>query len=98
MPIQNNWSHRVSLLKLFQTVKMIGDSAGLVRELQAILTLYIGTLLGGFSMGFSAVTIPDIKQEWKMRENKTSFFIPAIEALNEDLSWFGRIFTFHLLA
>lgn len=39
--------------------------SGLVRELQAILTLYLGTLLGGYSMGFSAVAIPDIKIEMR---------------------------------
>ena len=39
--------------------------SGLARELQAILTLYLGTLLGGYSMGFSAVAIPDIKTEMR---------------------------------
>lgn len=39
---------------------------GLVRELQAILTLYIGPLLSGFSMGFSAVAVPDMKEEMRL--------------------------------
>ena len=34
---------------------------GLLRELQAILTVYLCTLLGGYSIGFSAIAIPDIK-------------------------------------
>ena len=39
---------------------------GLRRELEAILTLYIGTLLSGFSMGFSAVAVPDMKEEMRL--------------------------------
>ena len=39
--------------------------AGLLRELQAIITLYLGTLLGGYSMGFSAIAIPDMKNEMR---------------------------------
>ena len=39
---------------------------GLRRELQAILTLYIGTLLSGFSMGFSAVAVPDMREEMRL--------------------------------
>ena len=40
----------------------------LLRELQAILTVYLCTLLSGYSMGFSAIAIPDIKN--KMRYDK----------------------------
>ena len=68
---------------------MIKENAGFIRELQVILTLYIGTVLSGFNMGFSAVAIPDIKQEWKMSGNSTSF-LPSIEASDEELSWFGK--------
>ena len=39
--------------------------AGLGRELQAIITLYLGTLLGGYSMGFSAVAIPDMNHDMR---------------------------------
>ena len=39
--------------------------AGLARELQAIITLYLGTLLGGYSMGFSAIAIPDMKHDMR---------------------------------
>ena len=39
--------------------------SGFARELQAILTLYLGTVLIGFSIGFSAVAIPDIKEEMR---------------------------------
>ena len=41
----------------------------LLRELQAILTVYLCTLLSGYSMGFSAIAIPDIKN--KMRYDET---------------------------
>ena len=40
-------------------------SPGFLRELQAILTLYLGTVLIGFSIGYSAVAIPDIKNEMR---------------------------------
>ena len=73
----------------FRLRKMIQENAGLIRELQAILTLYIGTVLSGFNMGFSAVAIPDIKQEWNMKGNSTSF-LSRIEASDEELSWFGN--------
>ena len=65
------------------------EKDGFIRELQAILTLYLGTVLSGFNFGFSATTIPDIKLEWEMR-NTTSSFIPEIEASDEELSWFGK--------
>ena len=42
---------------------------GFVRETWAIMTLYLGFLLGGFSAGFSAIAIPDMKNE--MRYDKT---------------------------
>jgi hypothetical protein len=71
---------------------MLTENVGLMRELQAILTLYLGTVMGGFNMGYSAVTIPDIKQEWEIRGNTTSSFLPEIEASDEDLSWFGKNF------
>ena len=50
---------------------------GLRRELQAILTLYIGPLLSGFSMGFSAVAVPDMKEEMRL-EIKLNFSCPAL--------------------
>ena len=40
----------------------------LSRELQAILTLYLGTILTGYNLGFSAVAIPDIKEERRCEE------------------------------
>ena len=36
---------------------------GLRRELQAILSLYLGPLLSGYTLGFSAVAGPDIREE-----------------------------------
>ena len=35
-------------------------SSSLARELWAILTVYLGTVIGGLSMGLSAVVVPDI--------------------------------------
>lgn len=33
------------------------------RKAQAIFALYLGTLLNGYSFGWSAVALPDIQQE-----------------------------------
>ena len=44
----------------------IGD-VGLRRELQSILTIYLATLLNGYSSGFSAVAVPGIKEEMERR-------------------------------
>ena len=65
---------------------------GLVRELQAILSLYLGVLLAGLSMGFSAVAVPDIKEEmrYRVRSNSSYSIIPTIEATEDELSWFGK--------
>ena len=41
------------------------SSTGFARELQAILTLYLGTVLIGFSLGYSAVAVPDINNEMR---------------------------------
>ena len=41
--------------------------AGPAREVQAILSLYLATLLTGYNFGFSAVAVPDIKQEMRWR-------------------------------
>ena len=59
-----------------------------VREAHAVLTVYLSTLLGGFGMGFSAVAIPDIKNEMKLRNE--SYLITSIQASSEELSWFGK--------
>ena len=48
---------------------MSEDGLSLFRELQAILTLYLGTILTGYNLGFSAVAIPDIKEEKRWEEN-----------------------------
>ena len=47
---------------------MSEDGLSLRRELQAILTLYLGTILTGYNLGFSAVAIPDIKEEKRWEE------------------------------
>ena len=59
----------------------------LMRETQCIVTVYIGNLMSGYAMGFSAVAIPDIMNE--MKSNQSSI-LPAIDAKPEDLSWFGE--------
>ena len=59
-----------------------------VREAHAVLTVYLSTLLGGFGMGFSAVAIPDIKNEMKL--GNESYLVPSIQASSEELSWFGK--------
>ena len=63
-----------------------------VRETHAVLTVYLSTLIGGYSMGFSAVAIPDIKNEMKS-ENQN--LVPAIQASSEELSWFGMIHSYN---
>jgi len=67
------------------------DTHGLRKELQAILIVYVGTILGGYSMGFSAVAIPDIKRISELGRNASDFFlnIPGIQASDEQLSWFA---------
>ena len=59
-----------------------------VREAHAVLTVYLTTFLGGYSMGFSAVAIPDIKSEMKSKDQ--SNLISTIQASSEELSWFGE--------
>ena len=58
---------------------------GLVRELQAILTLYIGPLLSGFSMGFSAVAVPDMKEEMTRLKLKFNYGCSAQSPLHSML-------------
>ena len=45
---------------------------GLRRELQSILTMYLATLLNGCSSGFSAVAVPDIREEMERRWRQES--------------------------
>ena len=46
-----------------------------MREVQVILTLYLGTLMGGFSVGFSSSAIPGMKEEWNARNTSGGIFI-----------------------
>ena len=39
---------------------------GAGREIQAILSVYLSTLLAGYGTGFSAVALPGIKQEMRL--------------------------------
>ena len=72
---------------LFLETMIININHAILRETFAILTLYLGIILGGYNMGFSAIAIPDIKNE--MLSNSTSV-IPKISATNDQLSWFGK--------
>jgi len=67
---------------------------GLIRELQAIMTLYIGTVLSGFNMGLSAISIPGIKEEMSTGSKQHSSIFQAINASEEELSWFGGLCKF----
>ena len=51
---------------LFREMLSLLD-VGLRRELQSILTIYLSLLLQGYSSGFSAVALPDIKDEMERR-------------------------------
>ena len=43
-------------------------NSGTERETSAILILYLGTILGGYGHGFSAISVPDIKNEMRKLE------------------------------
>ena len=60
----------------------------LFRQIQAIFTCYLGSLLTGFSVAFSAIAIPGIKLD---RVNQQTSFVGNIEVSNENLSWFGKL-------
>ena len=50
----------------FIEVRILFDNAldsDVARKAQAIFALYLGTLLNGYSFGWSAVALPDIQQE-----------------------------------
>ena len=53
---------------------------GLRRELQSILTMYLATLLNGYSSGFSAVAVPGIKEEMERRWRLESW-IPSVHLI-----------------
>ena len=58
------------------------------------MTVYLATLLGGYSNGFSAIAIPDIKAEMAADNGSaySDLHIPRLEAASEEqLSWFGEI-------
>ena len=51
----------IKLFFLFFKVRLI------LREIYSILALYLSVLLVGFSAGFSAVSVPDMKAEMRQR-------------------------------
>ena len=63
-------------------------SPSFVREATAITILYLTTLMDGCAQGFSAVAIPDIKNE--MDTSNGTYLIPSIVATSKDLTWFGN--------
>ena len=63
-------------------------SSSFVREATAITILYLTTLMDGCAQGFSAVAIPDIKNE--MDTSNGTYLIPSIVASSKDLTWFGN--------
>lgn len=60
---------------------------GFIRELWAILTLYLSTLLTGYGIGYAAVAVPDMKAE--IKSNQSLSFLPQLEASNDELTWFA---------
>jgi len=69
--------------------------SGLARELQAILTLYLGTILNGYSFGWSAVAIPNMKYE--MSHNGSLSVLPTIRASDEELTWFASVISLSMV-
>ena len=58
------------------------------------MTLYLGTLVAGCSVGFSAVAIPDIldqQQQEKGQGQNGTFLIQPVVATEAQLDWFGEI-------
>ena len=74
----------------FRMKTILKKKVGFLRELQAILTLYVGTLLGGFGVGFSSFAVPAIKLEWEQNGNTNTSSLGEMEASDEALSWFGK--------
>ena len=68
---------------------MIFPSPGLSREIIAIFALYLAMIIDGMSWGFSAIAIPDMKNEMENKNSTT--FINQISATNEQFSWFGKL-------
>ena len=59
-----------------------------LREIQAIFTCYLGSLLTGYGLAFSAIAIPDIKND---RDSKFSFLgFGEVQISDDNLAWFGK--------
>ena len=65
-------------------------NAQLLREAWTVVIVYLGTLAHAYSYGFSAVAIPDIRNEMREANNVTNSLITPIIATDEQLSWFGE--------
>ena len=68
-------------------VQSSSDKLGRWREFQAIITIYLGAIAMGVTNGYSAVAIPDIKNE---QTTNDTLVIPVPDATTEELSWFGK--------
>ena len=56
-------------------IRMIDlQDLGLRRELAAISTVLLAVLLNGYIMGFSAVAVPDIKEDMRWRSETLGVF------------------------
>merc|ERR1712080_222789 len=53
------------------------------REYQAVLTLYLGIIVEGYNMGFSAIAIPSIQLE--ANDGNTTYSIPSVIASMDQL-------------
>jgi len=77
----------------------------LVRELQAVLSVYLGIMVEGTVTGLSAVAIPAILREQEIsleaKENLSldllTSALPVMTASEDELSWFASCITFGLL-
>ena len=62
--------------------------ARLMREAWTVMIVCLGSLAHAYSYGFSAVAIPDIRNE--MRGTNVTRLISSIVATDEQFSWFGE--------
>ena len=71
-------------------ITTVKEKAVFLREVQIILTLYLGTLLGGFSSGFSSIALPGIKQEWDLQANASLSSSFEVQVSDPSTSWLGE--------
>merc|ERR1719370_8410 len=77
----------------------------LLRELQSVLSVYLGIMVEGAVTGLSAVAIPAIISEQEVALDQKeqiswdflSSALPVMSASEDELSWFASSITFGLL-